>query len=96
LPTCGTPFIRNLDFIGKSSPSRRSAAKSRGRAQTTHYLSINISVFATREGRFMARIEYEVMNWIENSQPYEWAILLMGVIVIGAICMKSASNKSNF
>ena len=45
---------------------------------------------------YMARIEYEVMNWIENSQPYEWAVIFLGVIIIGAICMKSASNRSNF
>jgi hypothetical protein len=49
-----------------------------------------------REDRFMARFEYEVMEWIYNSQPYEWVLILMGVIVIGAICMRSSSNKSNF
>jgi hypothetical protein len=44
----------------------------------------------------MARIEYEVMEYIYNSQPYEWVLILMGVIVIGAICMRSSANKSNF
>ena len=44
----------------------------------------------------MARIEYEVKNWINNSQPYEWAVVFLVVIAVGAICMKSSSNKSNF
>jgi hypothetical protein len=61
---------------------------------TTHQRRFPYS--SAPEGRFMERIEYEVMEWIYNSQPYEWVLILFGVIVIGAICMKSGSNKSNF
>ena len=42
----------------------------------------------------MARVEYEVLWWINHLQPHEWVMLLAGVIVVGAICMKGIGGKS--
>jgi hypothetical protein len=46
--------------------------------------------------RIMARIEYEIMYFVNNLAPHHWLMLLAGVIVIGSICMKSAGSKSHF
>ncbi len=41
----------------------------------------------------MARIEVEVNYWINNLQPHQWIMILAGVIVIGAVCMKGMANR---
>jgi len=43
----------------------------------------------------VAQIEDEVLYWINNLQPHEWLMIMVGVIVVGAVCMKGISNRSN-
>ena len=43
----------------------------------------------------MQRFEYEVLYWINNLQPHEWVMLLVGVIVVGAVCMKGIGGRSS-
>jgi hypothetical protein len=43
----------------------------------------------------MERFEYELMRWIDNLQPHEWIMILAGVIVVGAVCMKGLGSRPN-
>lgn len=41
----------------------------------------------------MERFEYEVLYWINHLQPHHWVMLLAGVIVVGAVCMKGIGGR---
>ena len=41
----------------------------------------------------MERFEYEVLHIINNLQPHEWVMILAGVIIVGAVCMKGIGNR---
>ncbi len=41
----------------------------------------------------MERVQYEVLHFINNLQPHEWVMILAGVIVVGAVCMKGMGRS---
>jgi hypothetical protein len=80
----------DLDLFGRLLEQNPS---SRGRPSAP--ATGNFPVFVSRENRNMAQLEYDFLYWIDTLQPHHWVMILAGVIIVGAICMKGAANRSH-
>lgn len=44
----------------------------------------------------MGQIYREVVRFIEHMDAQEWVLALLGVVVVGLVCMRGFGSRSNY
>ena len=47
-------------------------------------------------GSQMWKYHGQLMNWVDHLSRWDWTIIMFGVVVIGAICMRGFGSRTNY
>lgn len=46
--------------------------------------------------RHLYHVYYDLMRHVERMDPQEWLLALIGVVIVGLICMRGFGSRSSY